>query len=91
MNHNFPELTFTDYESYVSWVQKWKNSYTLLSQEIREQKAQIRAAQQTEDVNTTAILMCQRWQNRCLASSMLERRKQSKVLSWQMKLAARLK
>lgn len=91
MSHNFPELTFTDYESYVSWMQKWKNSYGLLSQEIREQKAQIRAAQQVEDVNTAAILMYRRWQNRCLASSMLERRRQSKVLSWQMKLATRLK
>lgn len=87
----FPKLTFTDYESYVSWVQKWKNSYILLSQEIREQKAQIRAAQQVDDVNTAAVLMSQRWQNRCFASSVLERRRQSKVLSWQQKLASQPK
>lgn len=81
----FPELTFTDYESYVSWKQIWKKSYSQLSREIREQKAQIRAAQRVGDVKAAGDLMFRRWQNRLFASSVLERRKQSKALSWKQK------
>ena len=78
------KLDFTDKESYLAWVRKWKDFYKELSQEIRTVKAQIR--QDMRDHVPCWKLQYYRENLRIHAECALICRAQGKEESWAKKL-----